>query len=122
MAMLVRPAKPGACPLKRASPPGRSRSVVRAQCDDRSSQPVGLIPAGVVTGLVSFSLLFTPLAHADLNRREADLGGEFDRGSAKQYGEMDIIVSGLLTPACGCPLPRQAHSGCRPCFSEAIAA
>lgn len=69
----------------------------RAQNDDRRSAGlVGKAKVAVSSVALASVLLAGGAAHAELNEREYERGGEFNRGSAKQFGGIDMIKVGNL--------------------------
>ena len=77
------------------------------------AQPFAVLKTAAAGLLLSAGVLLAPPALADLNQFEANIGGEFNIGTAKQYGEAEVIdekfsghfrlpsrISGRLTAPC----------------------
>ncbi|KAI8108341.1 hypothetical protein M9434_006368 [Picochlorum sp. BPE23] len=68
----------------------QSAVVTNAKRQDSVNTWVGTSLAGMAAS-VALMVLGPESAYADLNKFEAELGGEFGSGTAQQYGEADII-------------------------------
>ena len=66
----------------------RSRAQARRTTDDVTA--TGAASLGLAAAAAACVVLAGP-AHAELNAAEANRGGEFNRGSAKQFGGYDLV-------------------------------
>ena len=71
---------------------GPSRPISRhnVACQAQKFEPWRLIRDAGAATMLSAALLCAGPAYADLNKFEQEMGGEFGRGSAQQYGEADV--------------------------------
>lgn len=74
-----------AAPPKVARTLGLERARVQSAVSDKKGHVITSIALAT-----AFALSGAP-AHAELNRAEANRGGEFNRGSAKQFGGYDLV-------------------------------
>lgn len=82
-----------AAPQQRHRAARATRSVVCAAQQQQGPSPLAAVRAagaGAAAAAAAAILLASGPASAELNRLEAQIGGEFGIGSAQQYGEADV--------------------------------
>ena len=102
-----------ACPVRSArvqafhtsrAAPKHVNSICRCQTSRDANNNIAQLPIrlGAAAGLMSLGMAVTQPSFADLNKYEAAAGGEFNVGTAMQYGEAELRGKDFSGQVWGC--------------------